>query len=482
MSAWTHIRGTGATLAVATLAIALGGCAVFKTVPTAEQENTVGDVTITATICASGSTSDCSERGNSENSAQESTSNVQLMLGFRIPTDVSSPDNFESRDGSVTFSENAAYATVLEQQYPAGSGLLWVGYATDSGTYDSSSLDELTVTPRFALQQKNDGSPFSGTFTYRSVVGLRSVSDEQSDSSTTTPVAIAVPSTTPPGSYGVNLTATHPGSGETRTATGTLTVAYPTAADTATDTTASSVSTEGATTASGAGAATSNGDNATRTARISAYHGSNKASRVFARYGRRVRLSGSLADPSDRPVKGAKVAVFSRTYYEGRSNKAQPKWKRVASVATTKSGRFRYVVNTKGPSRQVRFAYKAQQGDSTWTDTTEVTVLVSAGAKLRTDRQRVRNGHIVRFSGRLLGRPLPTKGKLVELFALDGRTWRAFGRGTLRTDSKGRFKTRYRFTHTFTKTTYRFKLRVRSESNYPYRAGYSNSVRVTVRP
>ena len=85
----------------------------------------------------------------------------------------------------------------------------------------------------------------------------------------------------------------------------------------------------------------------------------------------------------------------------------------------------------------------------------------------------------MRFRGTLLGHPIPRVGKLIDLQAFDGGRWRTFQ--TVRTNAKGGFRARYRFTRTFRSRTFRFRARARKESRYPYALGVSKVVRVRVR-
>jgi hypothetical protein len=109
----------------------------------------------------------------------------------------------------------------------------------------------------------------------------------------------------------------------------------------------------------------------------------------------------------------------------------------------------------------------------------DVRVNVRAGVTLRARPKRVPRGGRVRFRGRLLGKPIPSVGKLIDLQAFDGGRWRTFE--TTRANRKGRFRARYRFTRTFSPRTFRFRARARREARYPYALGTSKVVRVRVR-
>jgi hypothetical protein len=93
-------------------------------------------------------------------------------------------------------------------------------------------------------------------------------------------------------------------------------------------------------------------------------------------------------------------------------------------------------------------------------------------------RHAVRNGQTVRFSGRLKGRPYPRKGKVLDLQAFYRHKWRTFA--TPRASLSGLWKYRYRFQATRGTVLYRFRLRVRATSDYPYDPGYSKEVKVRV--
>ncbi len=101
-----------------------------------------------------------------------------------------------------------------------------------------------------------------------------------------------------------------------------------------------------------------------------------------------------------------------------------------------------------------------------------------AGVTLKATR-RVRPGGKVRFRGRLKGRPVPKRGKLVELQAFDAGRWRTFAQPRSKPD--GRYRSAYRLRRTFGPRTFRFRARVRREAGYPYELGYSRKIRVRVR-
>ena len=78
-----------------------------------------------------------------------------------------------------------------------------------------------------------------------------------------------------------------------------------------------------------------------------------------------------------------------------------------------------------------------------------------------------------------MGRPIPAAGKVLDLQAFYRGKWRTFA--TPRASSRsGSWSYRYRFGATRGRVLYKFRLKIRSESAYPYATGYSNVIKVVV--
>ena len=178
----------------------------------------------------------------------------------------------------------------------------------------------------------------------------------------------------------------------------------------------------------------------------------------------RVRLTAG-----SEPVRFGLVSVFARPRTGGA-------FAPLASVRTDADGRLSIPAG-RGPSRTLRFRWAGT--DTAKPASADAQVLVPARTSITLDRRRVLNGEAVTFSGRLLGRPLPDGGKLVDLqVKLRGR-WRTFA--APRADSAGRWSYLYRFEATRGLVSYSFRARIRREAAYPYELGHSRTVRVTVR-
>jgi len=183
---------------------------------------------------------------------------------------------------------------------------------------------------------------------------------------------------------------------------------------------------------------------------------------------------GRLVDSSGHAISGAVLQVTSRVRRPGARETA------IGSVTTGEDGRFAYRI-AKGPSRTVRFAYKAYTLDPAPVSTATVSLGVKAGIKLRLKPRHVRNGQKIRFLGRLKGGPA-RKGTRVTIDVLVPDARRRVPIGNVKADGKGRFRFSYRFRRTLVKARYRFQARLTAQPGYPYRGATSRRVSVVVAP
>jgi hypothetical protein len=187
-------------------------------------------------------------------------------------------------------------------------------------------------------------------------------------------------------------------------------------------------------------------------------------------FGKRAAVAGTLTTVEGAPIANQVVAVYAAL----RSPGSQPAL--VGHVRTDAHGAFRYVAPA-GASRTLDFRFEGT--DTLYPSDQPVRLLVPASTTLRPSKRSVRNGHTVRFAGRLRGLPLPDAGKLVNLQVFYRGKWRTFA--TPRTNGKGVWRFTYRFQATRGVVTYRFRAAVKREAAYPYELGYSKLVSVTVR-
>ena len=191
---------------------------------------------------------------------------------------------------------------------------------------------------------------------------------------------------------------------------------------------------------------------------------------VHVRFGRRLLLIGRLVAIDGRPIRDAQIRVQHRPDHRG------GEFQRFDTVRTDTYGWFSFRT-PKGPSRTIRFHYPGT--GTIRSATADVNLLVRAQTTFRAHRRSLRNGQTVRFGGTLRGGSVPNRGKLVELQVLLRNKWRTFS--TTRSDRRGRWRYRYRFDGTRGRQVYRFRARVPEEATYPFEAGTSRPVSVTVR-
>jgi hypothetical protein len=187
-------------------------------------------------------------------------------------------------------------------------------------------------------------------------------------------------------------------------------------------------------------------------------------------FGKRSSVRGRLVATAGMPVKGAEVTVLARLAMAGGEYRA------VAAVVTDSAGGFTYRVPP-GAARTLDFHFR---GDNRYRHADDqVTLRVPAAATVKASRHSLRNGQRVLFSGKLLGRPYPGKGKILDLQAYYRGRWRTFA--TPRASRNGAWRYKYRFQATRGLVKYRFRIRVRATSDYPYEIGYSKATNVRVR-
>jgi hypothetical protein len=200
------------------------------------------------------------------------------------------------------------------------------------------------------------------------------------------------------------------------------------------------------------------------------------ATRKTVRYGRGARVVGSLKSATGEPLAGREI-VIDENFGAGALIDH-----RVRTVITNDRGRWRSRLPA-GPTRRVRVSF---DGDLHHVPAQEFggRLAVRTGARLRVSSRRVPEGRAVMFKGKIgrVGARIPAPGKLVQLQYQDPVTRRWYTvRNPFYTDSRGRFKTRYRFgTHYATNVKIRFRLRALPERDWPYRAARSAARRVTV--
>ena len=199
-------------------------------------------------------------------------------------------------------------------------------------------------------------------------------------------------------------------------------------------------------------------------------HDKRSRRKVRTRSTQPARISGRLLNRHDQPVAEARVTVLEQSV-------GSSAVKEVGQVRTDSAGRFSYAAPA-GRTRKLLFGYRAQLEDEQFTSITHVRIESVAVVRLKPSSVRTRPGMPLALRGQVIGRPFPRRGVLVALQgrARGSKKWLTFA--TTRTDSRGRFKSGYRF-----RSFGRFQLRAvaKADSGWHYTPGTSPPRRVVVR-
>lgn len=186
------VKRLGALVALVLSAMVLGGCVSIQSV-SSEQQDIVGKLRLTLTVCASaaddgpGDGEDhpgCLDKGNSNLAADGSP--AQLLLGLRVPMGTGVPDTISTTpapappaSGTITLRRSSSYEAELQAAAPAAAGSLWVGYLSDPYVFDDGAngvpAQSSQVVVDLTLPPTADGGPFVGPLALRPVVGSRLV-------------------------------------------------------------------------------------------------------------------------------------------------------------------------------------------------------------------------------------------------------------------------------------------------------------------
>jgi hypothetical protein len=212
-----------------------------------------------------------------------------------------------------------------------------------------------------------------------------------------------------------------------------------------------------------------NGTNASAQATLSVGWAARTSARLTVGYGRAETIVGRLTAGGSVPIGSARVDILSTQAYVGARTAA------TASVTTNAAGAFTMRLPAGTSSRTLRFEY-SDALDSPPVVTKTLTLSVRAGVVLRVSPRTTSVGRSIRFSGRLLGAPIPRGGKLLVLEARSpGSAWLEFD--VIRSDARGYLHASYRFKFPGP-AQYQFRVLCEAEADYPFATGASNVVGV----
>ena len=166
------------------------------------------------------------------------------------------------------------------------------------------------------------------------------------------------------------------------------------------------------------------------------------------------------------PVAGATVCIYQTIDLPDAGREL------ATAVTTQPNGRFATRLDP-GASRTVDLVYRYNTKKLTDRVELDSTVVPT----LMVPKKKLANGQSAIFLGQLPGPN--ADGRAVALQARSGKKWRTFKQ--LRTDADGKFKGKYRFTHTSGRQRYVFRALVKSQNGYPFEPGASHKRKVIVR-
>jgi hypothetical protein len=201
---------------------------------------------------------------------------------------------------------------------------------------------------------------------------------------------------------------------------------------------------------------------------VVAKFGGTSRTTVVAPYGHRIVVRGRLAQGAQPRGPGAVLDVLERLDRKGAREQA------ASHVETKVDGSFTVVVATNRPSRVVRLAYRAADGSQAVSRALKVRVRAASRLRATLD------GRVVRFSGRVLSRPIAKRGKRILMQGHSpGSAWTQFR--SLRTDRRGRFSGTYRLRVRRPGVVLKIRAVVPSEAGYGYVSSSSRAVTLRVR-
>jgi hypothetical protein len=210
-----------------------------------------------------------------------------------------------------------------------------------------------------------------------------------------------------------------------------------------------------------------------RATRLSAHLGS-AGSHLTVDYGAAVTVRGRLTDTRGAGLGGRSVVVVARpTAKIGQAPERR-------HALADRAGHFEVLLPA-GTSRRVTVAFKGGDGLAA-TGRRSLVLRVRGAVSLKVKPPDLRTGESMTLRGRVSPGParVPRRGKTVAIQYLERASgdWRPAL--VVRTDSRGRFKARYRFRYITGEARIRLRATALPEAGWPYAAGSSPPVTVEV--
>jgi hypothetical protein len=200
------------------------------------------------------------------------------------------------------------------------------------------------------------------------------------------------------------------------------------------------------------------------------------ATAATAKFSQRLRIMGRLKTHDGRPIVGAKLYLAQTT--GNKDGSGNPEWKLDGGTVTKSDGSFLLFSTAAGRNRQARLVYFPYGGRVGNRGSNALTLSVSQDASLSLSRRQLHNGRTLAFSGRVRGTVRP--GTVAQLQVKLAAGWSTFR--SAKVSASGRYAAHWKFRRTTSRTTYRFRVRIRPGSGSGYVASTSSSQKVVVSP
>lgn len=201
-------------------------------------------------------------------------------------------------------------------------------------------------------------------------------------------------------------------------------------------------------------------------ANLSAEFARSDSDAVNVKAGQGALLTGRLTDDTGHAVERATLCMKEGITGEGLDE--------VGTVRTDSEGRYRFSVSP-GPNRRLLVGYRYNrhqlERDARFFSRLRPRLKLSP-------KHRTKNGELLRLYGSIPGPSNDDRVVILQAGYAHSKQWKTFAKA--KTGADGRYLARYRFTATFSTTTYAMRALVPEQNGYPYQGGASRTKTIKV--
>jgi hypothetical protein len=201
-------------------------------------------------------------------------------------------------------------------------------------------------------------------------------------------------------------------------------------------------------------------------ANLSAEFARSDSDAVNVKAGQGALLTGRLTDDTGHAVERATLCMKEGITGEDLDE--------VGTVRTDSEGRYRFSVSP-GPNRRLLVGYRYNrhqlERDARFFSRLRPRLKLSP-------KHRTKNGELLRLFGSIPGPSNDDRVVILQAGYAHSKQWKTFAKA--KTGADGRYLARYRFTATFSTTTYAMRALVPEQNGYPYQGGASRTKTIKV--